>query len=68
MIRVRGFTLIELLVAMAIVAVIGVMALGGLNTVIQQQTIAEEIVRAQSHLQQFRHSPVRDAARHRAST
>lgn len=38
----RGFTLIELLVAMAIVAVIGVMALGGLNTVIQQQTIAEE--------------------------
>lgn len=37
----RGFTLIELLVAMAIVAVIGVMALGGLNTVIQQQTIAE---------------------------
>jgi len=39
--RARGFTLIELLVAMAIVAVIGVMALGGLNTVIQQQTIAE---------------------------
>lgn len=38
----RGFTLIELLVAMAIVAVIGVMALGGLNTVIQQQTVAEE--------------------------
>ena len=39
--RERGFTLIELLVAMAIVAVIGVMALGGLNTVIQQQTLAE---------------------------
>ena len=38
----RGFTLIELLVAMAIVAVIGVIALGGLTTVIQQQTIAEE--------------------------
>jgi general secretion pathway protein J len=40
--RVRGFTLIELLVAMAIVAVIGVMALGGLNKVIQQQTLAKE--------------------------
>ena len=36
----RGFTLIELLVAMAIVAIIGVMALSGLNQVIQQQTIA----------------------------
>ena len=40
--RARGFTLIELLVAMAIVAVIGVMALGGLSTVIQPQTSAEE--------------------------
>jgi len=40
--RARGFTLIELLVAMAIVAVIGVMALGGLSTVIRQQTVAEE--------------------------
>jgi general secretion pathway protein J len=38
----RGFTLIELLVAMAIVAVIGVMALGGLSEVINQQTIARE--------------------------
>ena len=37
----RGFTLIELLVAMAIVAVIGVIALSGLNTVIQQQALAE---------------------------
>lgn len=36
-----GFTLIELLVAMAVVAVIGIMALGGLNTVIQQQAVAE---------------------------
>jgi general secretion pathway protein J len=35
-----GFTLIELLVAMAIVAIIGVMALGGLSEVINQQTIA----------------------------
>ena len=40
--RTRGFTLIELLVAMAIVAVIGVMALGGLSEVIRQQTIAQE--------------------------
>jgi len=38
----RGFTLIELLVAMAIIAVIGAMALGGLNEVIKQQTIATE--------------------------
>jgi general secretion pathway protein J len=38
----RGFTLIELLVAMAIVAVIGVMALGGLTHVINQQTIGRE--------------------------
>jgi general secretion pathway protein J len=37
-----GFTLIELLVAMAIVAVVGVMAMGGLSEVIQQQTIARE--------------------------
>lgn len=40
--RSAGFTLIELLVAMAIVAVIGVMALGGLSRVIEQQTIARE--------------------------
>jgi general secretion pathway protein J len=37
----RGFTLIELLVAMAIVAIIGVMALGGLRSVISQQEAAE---------------------------
>lgn len=40
--RTRGFTLIELLVAMAIVAVIGVMALGGISTAIDQQAIARE--------------------------
>ena len=39
--RARGFTLLELLVAMAIVAVIGVMALGGLSEVINQQSIAQ---------------------------
>ena len=37
-----GFTLIELLIAMAIVAVIGAIALAGLSTVIQQQSVAEE--------------------------
>jgi len=40
--RQHGFTLIEILVAVAIVAVIGVIALGGLSQVIQQQTIARE--------------------------
>ena len=40
--RARGFTLIELLVAMAIVAIIGVMALTGLSEVIRQQTAAHE--------------------------
>jgi general secretion pathway protein J len=40
--RNRGFTLIEVLIAMAIVAVIGIMALTGLNTVISQQEIAEQ--------------------------
>jgi general secretion pathway protein J len=40
--RSLGFTLVELLVAMAIVAVIGVMALGGLSTAINQQAIAQE--------------------------
>lgn len=38
----KGFTLVELLVAMVVVAVIGVMALGGLSEVIRQQTIAQE--------------------------
>lgn len=40
--RSTGFTLIELLVAMAIVAVIGVMALAGIRTVISQQDIARD--------------------------
>lgn len=40
--RSRGFTLIELLVAMAIVAVIGVMALNGIRQVIDQQQSARE--------------------------
>ena len=40
--RSTGFTLVELLVAMAVVAVIGIMALTGLSIVIQQQTVAQE--------------------------
>ena len=40
--RTHGFTLIELLVAMAVVAVIGVMAMTGLSEVIHQQTLARE--------------------------
>ncbi|MFS8609437.1 MAG: type II secretion system minor pseudopilin GspJ [Gammaproteobacteria bacterium] len=40
--RNAGFTLIELLVAMAIVAIIGVIALTGLNQVIEQREIARE--------------------------
>lgn len=35
-----GFTLLELLVAMGIFAIIGAMALGGLNAVVGQETIA----------------------------
>ncbi|HEY7672788.1 MAG TPA: type II secretion system minor pseudopilin GspJ [Gammaproteobacteria bacterium] len=38
----RGFTLVEVLVALAIVAVIGVMALEGLSQAIQQQSRARE--------------------------
>jgi general secretion pathway protein J len=36
----RGFTLLELLVAMAIFALIGVLAMGGLNSVLGQQEVA----------------------------
>ena len=40
--RAAGFTLIELLVAMAIVAIIGALALTGLTRVIRQQEIAHD--------------------------
>ena len=39
--RQAGFTLLELLVAMGIFAVIGAMALGGLNAVVGQETQAQ---------------------------
>lgn len=38
----RGFTLLELLVAMAIFGVLGAMAMGGLNAVLDQQEIARK--------------------------
>jgi general secretion pathway protein J len=40
--KTHGFTLIELLVAMSIFGIISMLALGGLNTIIQQQTLARE--------------------------
>lgn len=40
--RAAGFTLLELLVAMAIFAIIGALAMGGLNSVISQQEIARK--------------------------
>jgi general secretion pathway protein J len=46
-----GFTLLELLVAMGIFAVIGAMALGGLNTVVDQTTVAREQMERLSRLQ-----------------
>jgi general secretion pathway protein J len=42
MIRSRGFTLLEMLIAVAIFAVVGVMAYGGLQAVLAQQVIARE--------------------------
>jgi general secretion pathway protein J len=40
--RARGFTLLEVLIAVAIFAVVGVMAYGGLQAVLTQQVIARE--------------------------
>ncbi len=46
-----GFTLLELLVAMGIFAVIGAMALGGLNAVVGQETQAREQTERLARLQ-----------------
>ncbi len=48
---VNGFTLIELLVAMAIFGLMSVMALGGLNAIVTQQTIAKSQIKRLSALQ-----------------
>ena len=49
--RMRGFTLLELLVAMAIFAIISALALGGLNAVVTQQTIAKDQLQRLAGLQ-----------------
>lgn len=49
--RSAGFTLLELLVAMAIFAIIGVMALGGLDSVVTQSTHARAQMAALARLQ-----------------
>lgn len=49
--RMVGFTLLELLVAMAIFAVISALALGGLNAVVTQQTIAKDQMQRLAGLQ-----------------
>lgn len=58
----RGFTLVELLIAMAIVAVIGVIALTGLSTVMQQQAIADERAQRWRDIQFAMHVIVQDLA------
>jgi general secretion pathway protein J len=56
--RMRGFTLLELLVAIVIFALVGVMAYGGLNTVIKQSAIVqsqtEALAQTQAGLRQMR--------------
>jgi len=50
-IRSKGFTLLELLVAMAIFAVLGTMAVGGLNAVVDQQALARDDMEFLQNLQ-----------------
>jgi general secretion pathway protein J len=47
----RGFTLLELLVAMTVFAIVSALALGGLNAVVTQQTIAKDQLRRLGDLQ-----------------
>ena len=58
----RGFTLVELLIAMAILAVIGVIALSGLSTVLQQQAIAEARAQRWQDIQFAMHVITQDLA------
>lgn len=46
-----GFTLLELLVAMAIFAIIGALAMGGLNAVLKQQELARKQLDRLQHVQ-----------------
>jgi general secretion pathway protein J len=46
-----GFTLIELLIAVAVFAILGVMAYGGLNTVLTTQSFTEQVAERLSALQ-----------------
>jgi general secretion pathway protein J len=69
--RARGFTLLEVLVAVAIFAVVGVMAYGGLQAVLAQQVLAREnadrfreiqfaVQQLSRDFQQIQPRPVRD--------
>ncbi len=57
-----GFTLVELLVAMAVVAIIGVMALLGLNNVITQEGQARARAQRWQHIQLAMRVVVQDLA------
>jgi general secretion pathway protein J len=49
--RTRGFTLIELLIAMAVFAVMGALAYGGLNSVLTTQQHVEQVAKRLADLQ-----------------
>jgi general secretion pathway protein J len=60
--RLAAFTLIELLVAMAIVAIVGAIAFGGINLVIDQREIAHERVERWRNIQLAMRLVVQDLA------